>query len=165
MYLPSLSHSCYCMMLTTLVLHPPSFLWKRQVTYVKSLWRRRSERRVGERAVTYVKERKSWRRSFDVGKALVILQPFRHFTYVKSSFSKPSVALPTSQLILQPFRRFTYVTAHSPTILLLHLHHRSFSNPSFPSPTSLALHLRHLASRPWHKHYFNIDKMRLSRAI
>ena len=40
------------------------------------------------------------------------------------------------QLIFQPFRRFTYVTAHSPTLLLLHLHHSSFSNPSFASPTS-----------------------------
>ena len=47
----------------------------------------------------------------------------------------------TSQLILQPFRRFTYVTAHSPTLPLLHLRHSSFSNPSFASPTSQALHL------------------------
>ena len=37
----------------------------------------------------------------------------------------------------------TYVTAHSPTIPLLHLCHRSFSNPSVASPTSQALHLRH----------------------
>ena len=56
---------------------------------------------------------------------------------------------PTSQLILQPFRRFTYVTAHSLTLLLLHLRHSSFSNPSFASPTSQALHLIHLASHPW----------------
>ena len=56
---------------------------------------------------------------------------------------------PTSHLILQPFRRFTYVTAHSPSLLLLHLRHSSFSNPSFASPTSQALHLIHLASRPW----------------
>ena len=55
----------------------------------------------------------------------------------------------TSQLILQPFRRFTYVTAHSPTLPLLHLRHSSFSNHSFSSPTSQAIHLRHLASRPW----------------
>ena len=54
----------------------------------------------------------------------------------------------TSQLILQPFRRFTYVTAHSPTLPLLHLRHSSFSSPSFASPTSQALHLIHLASRP-----------------
>ena len=52
-------------------------------------------------------------------------------------------------LILQPFRRFTYGTAHSPTFPLLHLSHSLFSNPSFASPTSQALHLIHLASRPW----------------
>ena len=57
-----------------------------------------------------------------------------------SSFSNPSVSLPTSQLILQPFRRFTYVTAHSPTLPLLYLRYSSFSNPSFTSPTSQALH-------------------------
>ena len=45
-------------------------------------------------------------------------------------------ASPTSQLILQPFRRFTYITAHSPTLPLLHLRHSSFSNPSVASPTS-----------------------------
>ena len=80
---------------------------------------------------------------------LLILQPFRHFTYVaahsptlpslylrQSSFSNPSVTLPTSQLILQPFRCFTYVTAHSPTLPSLHLRHSSFSNPSVALPTS-----------------------------
>ena len=40
------------------------------------------------------------------------------------------------ELILQPFRHFTYITAHSPTIPLLHLRHSSFSNPSVASPTS-----------------------------
>ena len=58
----------------------------------------------------------------------LILQHFPHFTYVTahsptipslysrhSSFSNPSVALPTSQLILQPFRCFTYVTGFSLT--------------------------------------------------
>ena len=44
-----------------------------------------------------------------------------------SSFSNPSVALPTSQLILQPFRCFTYVAAHSPTLLSLLLRHRLFT--------------------------------------
>ena len=73
---------------------------------------------------------------------------FPSFHLRHSSFSNPSVALPTSQLILQPFRRFTYVTAHSPTLALLHLRRSSFSNPSFASPTSQALHLIHLASRP-----------------
>ena len=57
------------------------------------------------------------------------------------SFSNLSITSPTSQLILKPFRRFTYVTAHSPTLPLLHLHHSSFFNPSFASPMSQALHL------------------------
>ena len=47
------------------------------------------------------------------------------------SFSKPSVTSPTSQLILQTFRRFTYLTAHSPILPLRHIRHRSFSNPFF----------------------------------
>ena len=71
-----------------------------------------------------------------------------------SSFSNPSVALPTSQLILQPFRHFTYVTSHSSTFSSLHLRHftyvtahslillslylrrSSFANSSVASPTS-----------------------------
>ena len=65
--------------------------------------------------------------ALDFVSAQLILQHFRH-----SSFSNPSVALPTSQLILQPFRCFTYVTVHSPTLLSLLLRHK----------------LRHLASRP-----------------
>ena len=98
----------------------------------------------------------------DVGKAQLILQPFRDFTYVTAhsptfrrfaydtahsltlpvaSFtsqllSNPSFASPTSQLILQPFRCFTFITAHSPTLSLLHLHHSSFSNPFVASPSS-----------------------------
>ena len=80
---------------------------------------------------------------------VLILQPFRHFTYVTahspiipsfhvrySSFSNTSVILPTSQLILQPFRCFTYITAHPPTILSLLLRHSSFSNHSVVLPTS-----------------------------
>ena len=79
----------------------------------------------------------------------LILQLFCRFTYVtahsptllslylcQSSFSNPSVALPTSQLIFQPFCGFTYVTAHSPTLLSLYLHPCSFSNPSLALPTS-----------------------------
>ena len=54
----------------------------------------------------------------------------------RCSFSKLSVTSPTSQFILQPFRNFTYVTAHSPTLPLLHLRHTSFSNPSVALPTS-----------------------------
>ena len=86
-----------------------------------------------------------------------IIQPFFCFSYVISSslnspcsFSNLSVTSPTSQLILQPFRLFTYVTDHSPTLLLLHLRHSSFSDPSFACPMSQALHLIHLASRPCH---------------
>ena len=44
-----------------------------------------------------------------------------------SSFTIPSVALPTSQLILQAFRFFTYVTVHSPTLLSLLLRHKLFT--------------------------------------
>ena len=40
------------------------------------------------------------------------------------------------ELILQPFRHFTYVTTHSPILPSLYLHHSSFSNPSVASPTS-----------------------------
>ena len=54
----------------------------------------------------------------------------------QSSFSNLSITSPTSELILQPFHCFTYVTAHSPTILLLHQCHSSFSNPSVALPTS-----------------------------
>ena len=39
-------------------------------------------------------------------------------------------------LILQPFRHFTYVKAHYPTLPSLHLRHSSFSNPSVASHTS-----------------------------
>ena len=39
-------------------------------------------------------------------------------------------------LILQPFHHFTYVTTHSPTLLSLYLRHSLFSNPSVASPTS-----------------------------
>ena len=70
-----------------------------------------------------------------------------HYTYELCSFCNLSFTSPTSQLILQPFRRYIYVTAHSPTLTLLDLRHRSFSNPSFASPTSQALHLIHLMSR------------------
>ena len=79
-----------------------------------------------------------------------ILQPLFRFSYVTNSwlnslcsFSNFSVTSPTSQLIFQPFRRFTYVTPHSPTLLLLHLRHTSFSNPCFASPMSQTLYLIH----------------------
>ena len=84
----------------------------RQVTSVKSLWRRRSEGRVGQWAVTWVSLKNEL-----------------------CSFSNLSVTSPTSQLILQPFRRFSYVTAYSPTLPSLYLRHSLFSNPSVASPT------------------------------
>ena len=65
----------------------------------------------------------------------------------QSWFSNLSVTSPSSQLTLQTFRRFIYVTAHSPTLQLLHLRHSSFSNSSFAFPTSQVLHLIHLVSR------------------
>ena len=91
---------------------------------VKSLWRRRSERRVREWAVTYVKLRKDWRMSCDVGKATKGLEnelwlrwsdgkfgdlSSAEYLYIYElcSLSKLPVASPTSQSILQPFRRFT----------------------------------------------------------
>ena len=70
------------------------------------------------------------------------------YNYELCLFFNLSVTSPTSQFIFQPFHRFTYVTAHSPTIPLLHLRHSSLPNPSFASPKSQPLHLIHLASRP-----------------
>ena len=52
---------------------------------------------------------------------------FQSLHLCHSSFSNPSLALPTSQLIFQPFRCFTYVTAHSPALLSLLLRHRIFT--------------------------------------
>ena len=57
------------------------------------------------------------------------------YNYELCLFSNLSVTSPTSEFILQPFRRFTYITAHSPTLPLLHLRHSSLSNFSVASPT------------------------------
>ena len=114
------------------------------------LWRRWSDRRVGEWAVMKVKRRKGWRISCDVGEVTERLKNelCYDYNYELCSFSNLSVTSSTSQPILQPFRRFTFITAHSPTLLLLHLRHSSFSNPSFASLMSQVLHLIGLASRP-----------------
>ena len=60
------------------------------------------------------------------------------YNYELCSFSKLSVTSHTSQLILilQDFRHFTYVTAHCPTLPSLYLRHNSFFNPSIATPTS-----------------------------
>ena len=104
------------------------------------LRRRCSDGKVGE-----------WAELIVIVIAKLILQPFRHFTYVTthsptfpslylchSSFSNPSDASPTSQLIFQTFFYFSYVASsdHSPTFPSLHLRHSSFSNPSVALPTS-----------------------------
>ena len=94
-----------------------------------------------------------------------ILQAFFRFSYATSfSLNSPGESpMEWAELILQPFRHFTYVTTHfptipslylvtarSPTLPLLHLRHSSFSNPFFAS-TSPAFHLIHLTSRPWNE--------------
>ena len=105
---------------------------------------------VSENPVTYERRKKGWRMNCDVGEATESLENELccDYTYELCPFSKLSVTSPASRLIFQPFPRFTYVTAHSPTLPLLHLHHSSFSNPSFASRTSQDFHLRHQASRP-----------------
>ena len=94
----------------------------------------------------------------------LILQPFRHFTYVtthsptlpslylrRSPFSNPSVASPTSQIILQPLFRFSYVTSSSlnslgespPTSQLILQPFRRITYVAAHSPTLPLLHLCH----------------------
>ena len=144
---------------------------------MKSLWRWKSERRVGEWTVTYVKQRngcrmscdvgtwrKGWRMSYDVGEVTERLEnelccislsmssahspTFPSLHLRHNSFSNLPVALPTSQLVLQPFHCFTYVTVHSPTLVSLLLRHNSFSNPSVALPTS------QLILQPFHWFYY-----------
>ena len=90
-------------------------------------------------------------RACDTGEAKEGLKNelWRRWRNRRVGVSNLSVTSPTSQLILQHFCRLTYITAHSPTLPLLHLCHSSFSNSSFASPVSQALHLIHLASHPW----------------
>ena len=92
---------------------------------------------VSEEPVTYEKRKKGWGMSCNVGKAterlenevLLILQPFRRFTYITShSTALLSLYLRHSSFF-NPLRRFTYVTAHSLTFPSLHIRDSSFSNP------------------------------------
>ena len=68
-----------------------------------------------------------------------------------SSFSNPSVTLPTSQFILQSFRCFTYVTAHSPTLLSLLLRHRFSLTSSGEPPMAIGVIIKHITV-PQHFH-------------
>ena len=104
-----------------------------------------------------MKQRKGWRMSCDVGKAREGLENelWRRWSDGKlwewaHSLTSPGeplmgkiplkavrvVNLTYGELILQAFCHFTYVTAHSPTLPSLYLHHSSFSNSSVASPTS-----------------------------
>ena len=76
--------------------------------------------------------------SCDIGEVMKRLENelWCDYNYELCSFSNLSITSPTSQLILQPFCCFTYITAYSPTLPSLHLHHSSFSNPSIASPMS-----------------------------
>ena len=65
------------------------------------------------------------------------------------SFSNPYIASLTSQLILQTFRRFTYVTAHSTTLLLLHLRHKHFTYVSWRAPMVIKFNLTVVAESTW----------------
>ena len=88
-------------------------------------WRRWSPCDVGEATERFQNE--LWRRWSDgkVGE--------RALLYLRPTFTSLHLR---HKLILQPFRRFTYVTAHSPTLSLLHLRHNSLYNLSITSPTS-----------------------------
>ena len=72
---------------------------------------------------------------------LLILQPFRRFTYVTVHSRSLQFASPTSQIILQPFRRFPYVTDHFPTLLSLDLLHRHFTNVSWQAVHTTVINL------------------------
>ena len=78
--------------------------------------------------------------------------------HINTRYARP----PWAELILQPFRHFTYITTHSPTLPSLYLRHSSFSNPSVASPTSqfilhpffcfsyvTAIHLTLIVPRGW----------------
>ena len=74
---------------------------------------------LSEELVTLEKRKKGWRMNCDVGE--LILQPFRHLTYVTTYYpTLPSLYL---CLILQPFPSY-------------HLRHSSLSNPSVTLPMS-----------------------------
>ena len=101
-----------------------------------------------------VKQRKGWRMSCDVCK---VTEGLENELWRRLS----------EELILQPFRHFTYVTIHSPTLPSLYLRHSSFSNPSFASPTShgnIGSSLTSLGESPMVKTVFNLCVIKYFRA-
>ena len=79
-----------------------------------------------------VKLQKGWRmsRACDLGEGKEGLENELWRRWSNRRFGEWALLIP------QPFSHFTYVTTHSPTLLSLYLHHSSFSNPSVVSPTS-----------------------------
>ena len=67
-------------------------------------------------------------KKFNVYSSLWLIKTSPPYNYV--------LKMQWAELILQPFHHFTYITAHSPTLPSLYLHHSSFSYPSDASPTS-----------------------------
>ena len=66
--------------------------------------------------------------SFDVGKVMEGLENYLLHRWIDGKVGEWAelIVIVIAELILQPFRQFTYVTAHSPTLLSLLLHHRLF---------------------------------------
>ena len=85
----------------------------------------------------------------------LILQPFHHFTYITAHSPTLSSLYLHHSSFLQPFRCFTYITAHSSILLLLLLRHSSFFNPFVALPTSQLIP----PTLPWlllrHSSFFN----------
>ena len=77
-----------------------------------------------------MKQRKGWKMSCDIGK---LMEGLENELWHRWSDRKVGES---AELILQPFRHFTYITTHSPTFPSVYLHHSSFSNPSAASPTT-----------------------------
>ena len=76
--------------------------------------------------------KETWRLHFDSSQGRFT----RWRRWIACDVGEAKEGLGNELLILQPFRLFTYVTAHSPTLPSLYLRHSSFSSPSVVSPTS-----------------------------
>ena len=93
-----------------------------------------------EERATYHARLARWRkwRSCDVGEAKEGLENelWCRWSDKKVGEWAELIVIVIAELIHQPFHHFTYVTAYSPTLLSLYLHHSSFSNTSVALPTS-----------------------------